>query len=637
MVTNRSSSRVSACPSYTPLLASLTDFQAVQQTFPQILAERARAEPDAPAFCRWNGSDGVPVTWAQCAATVRDVALGLDAIGVDRGDRVAIMSPACVEWVMSALGILSIGAIPVGVYPTSSAREIQQTLGHSEATVVIVSSGSDAAKIAGVAADLTSLRVVVGLEGEPAGIPASITAMGWDALCESGRARHSDAPDLFDGLVAAGDIDQPAALFYTSGSTGTPKGVTHTHRTLQYAVLSFAMCYPQMGAKRHDLVGFLGLSHVAPALIGVFAPLMTRLVITYCSMEERRAALIGVRPTAVLWPPRMHEKLLSEALAEMKAASAWFRVGYRLAMKVGRGVVARRWKGEPVPWHLALLYRIALRRIFLPLRAKVGVDRLEVSWTASGAMTPEVTELWQVWGLDLRELFGTTETCGTVLAQWDQAFPPPGTVGKSLPDPRWMTRATEEGELLIAAPLLFRDYWGDPTATAEAMDGDWYRTGDLVDIHADGEVKLIGRLKDVVITSGGKTVSPQPIEVRLKASPLIEEAVVVGDGRKYLTVLIWPSADGQALGRDALTRGVHTWIAETNSELARPLQLKDFRVVSRALSQEGGELTAKGTIRRSPIVAAFASLIDEMYALEGHQEFARQAQLTDRGRRGRRA
>ena len=609
---------------YTPPLSSLDGFEAVARTFPQLLKDRAAAEPDETAFCHWQDGRALPTTWGEYISSVREVALGLDARGVLPGDRVAIMSPARTEWVIAALGVLSVGAVPVGVYPTSSAPEVRQTLQHSAASAIFIATDSDAAKVAEASVECPALRLVVGFDHEPGESPNSVPRLDWQGLREVGRIASEEDPARFDVIVEAGSIDQPAALFYTSGSTGAPKGVTHTHESLQYSVLAFGASYPEIGKVRHDLVGFLGLSHVAPALICVYTPILTRLVVTFCGMDQRQEALIGVKPTAVVWPPRLHEKLLEEALAALRASPPWFRFAYSVALRVGRKVVTKRRQGEPLPRYLQTLYGVALKKVFIPLRTRVGMDQIEVSWTASGAMTPEVMSLWHVWGLDLRELYGTTETCGSVLAQWDRTFPAPGTVGKSMPDPRWVIRTTDEGELMVSAPLLFHGYWGNPEATAEAMDGPWYHTGDLVEIDAAGEVKLIGRLKDIVITSGGKTVSPQPIEVRLKAHPIIDEAVVVGDGRKYLTALIWPSDRGKTLAPEALIKDIGSWIDEVNSELARPTQIKQFRIPPRALSIGEGELTLKGTIRRAGILKSFAALVDEMYADSGRDDLTGQ-------------
>lgn len=263
------------------------------------------------------------------------------------------------------------------------------------------------------------------------------------------------------------------------------------------------------------------------------------------------------------------------------------------------------------------------------------MDRVTVSWTASGSMTPEVAALWQMWGVDLRELYGTTETCGSVLAQWDRAFPEPGTIGKCIPDPRWSLRVSEGGELKVSGPCLFTSYWRNPEATASVMEDGWYSTGDLVEVNSAGEVKIIGRMKDVIKTSGGKAVSPQPIELRLKTSPLIDEAIVVGEGRKYLTVLLCVSGDARAITAPEREAALTAWIDEVNSELARPLQLKKFRVLPRALSADDGELTAKATVRRAGVLASFSDLIDDMYDANEHLEIARQVRLpkTTTGRR----
>jgi long-chain acyl-CoA synthetase len=615
-----------------PVLSSVADsgvanFEAVERTFAQMVQDRAEVEPEEVAFCQWDGTRAIPTTWAQYALGMREVALGLTALGVARRDRVAIMAPGRGEWVITALGILSAGAIPVGVYPTSSAAEVKQLVGHSEAVAIVVGDEADVAKIAAVAPELPALRAIISFDGAPSGLPEKVVSKTWADLRAAGRALDAANPALFDELLDGGDIDQTAALFYTSGSTGAPKGVIHTHRTLQYSILGSAVLNPELMKTRRDSVSFLGLSHVSPALSGVFSPIMTRAVVTFCRLDQSTEALRGVRPTGIVWPPRLHEKLLSGALAAVKASPTAFQEAYEDAMQVAREVAAARRRGDAVPAALQARYDQAQEKVFLPLRAKLGVDRVGIAWTASGAMTPEVHALWQMWGVDMRELYGTTETCGWVLAQWDRSFPPPGTVGKAMPDPRFGIKISSEGELLVKGPLLFRGYWNNPEATAEVMDGEWYRTGDLVEIDASGEVKLIGRAKDIIITSGGKTISPQPLEVRLKDSPLIEEAVVVGDGRKYLTVLIWPTEKGSRLDKDVLQEGLRAWIEDLNTGLARPLQLKDYRIAPRALSAGAGELTAKGTIRRAAVLTSFSALVDEMYNAAEHNEFAGQARL----------
>ncbi|WP_238586481.1 AMP-dependent synthetase/ligase [Rhodococcus rhodochrous] len=595
-----------------------------------MLLDRAEHEPDTTAFCTWGDGTARAISWREYMQEVQEVTLGLHDLGVVPGDRVAIMSSARREWVVAALAILSIGGVPVGVYPTSSVPEVNHVLEDSGATAVFVEGTADATKIAGVAA---KLRAIIGFDTEQTEFPASVKAVQWASLRTLGRDRSLTQSKLFTDLVDAGDIDQIAALFYTSGSTGSPKGVVHTHRTLQYSVLAFAMSYPEIGRYRHDLVGFLGLSHVAPALVGVFAPIMTRLVVTFCTMDQRVEALVGVRPTAVVWPPRMHEKLASEVLQGVSESGKFFKYKYAAAMEVARWVNVLRWRRRTVPIYLDALYRLCLSQVFIPMREKVGMDRINVSWTASGSMTPDVAALWQMWGVDLRELFGTTETCGSVLAQWDRAFPAPGGIGKSMPDPRWSLRVTNDGELQVRSPSLFSGYWRNPEATASAMNDGWYGTGDLVELDSDGEVKIIGRLKDVLKTSGGKAVSPQPIEIRLKTSPLIDEAIVVGEGRKYLTVLLCVSDEARSMNTNERDAALGEWIDEVNSELARPLQLKNFRVLPRPLSVDAGELTAKATIRRANVLAAFTDLVDDMYDVGEQVEIARQARLARSDRR----
>ncbi|AQA04656.1 AMP-binding protein [Mycobacterium sp. MS1601] len=618
-----------------PVLSTLAGFEAVDRTFPQMLCERARFEPETVAFQSWSAGVVRQTTWGDYLNEVREVALGLHRRGIAAGDRVAILSGTRREWVIAAQAILSVGAIPVGVHQTSSLSEVRHVLENSKATAMIVETTDDAEKLAALAPELAHLRVAIGLDVRPAALAGEGTVQTWEELRAGGREQAAAEPTLFDNMVNAGDIDQPAGLFYTSGSTGAPKGVTHTHRTLQYSVLGFAMSYPDLGRTRHDLVGFLGLSHVAPALIAIHVPIMTRLVITHCSIDERLDALIGVRPTAVLWPPRMHEKLAAEALQALSESGRTFQLSYRAAMGVARAVSVRRWQGRTLPWYLAAANALARKTVFTPLLAKVGMDRIRVTWTASGSMTPDVAALWHMWGLDLRELFGTTETCGSVLAQWDRSFPEPGTIGKCLPDPRWALRVSEQGELQLRTPSLFVGYWENPEASSAAMSDGWYCTGDLVELDPDGEVKILGRLKDVLKTSGGKMVNPQPIEVRLKASPLVDEAVVVGDGRKYLSVLLGLSSDAAQLSAGDRDAALTAWLDEVNAEFSRPYQLKKYRVLPRELSVTAGELTAKGTIRRAAILEAFRELIDEMYDAGELEAIAREARYAAKPNRRR--
>ncbi|WP_243636700.1 AMP-binding protein [Rhodococcus sp. Eu-32] len=616
-----------------PVLRNVTDFEAVDRTFAQMLCTRAEREPDGVAFRSWTNGAVRSTSWKEYLDAVTDAALGLHRLGIVHGDRVAIMSSTRGEWVVAALAILAIGAVPVGVYPTSSAAEVSHALESTGAVAIFAESANDCAKIAAVATETPDVRSVIGFDDAPDGFASGVQVTEWVELLYSGRSSSMAEPTLFSQLVAAGHVDDLAALFFTSGSTGAPKAVKHTHRTLQYSVLGFAASYPDIGSTRHDMVGFLGLSHVAPALLGVFAPIMTKLVMTYCTMDQRLEVLRAVRPNTVLWPPRMHEKLASETLDALSESGRLFRLRHAAAMKVARRVSALRWADRPIPRYLDTLNDAAVKYAFMPLRAKVGMDRITVSWTASGTMTPDVAALWHMWGLDLRELFGTTETCGSVIAQWDRAFPTPGTIGKALPDPRWAVRVSEEGELELRSPCLFDGYWNNQDATESAFEDGWYRTGDLVDIDAHGEVRLIGRLKDVLKTSGGKSVSPQPIEVRLKASSLIEEAIVVGEGRKYLTVLLSVSDEAQLMAPRERDAALTNWIDEVNTELSRPLQLKKFKILPRALSAAAGELTAKATIRRAAILESFAELIDELYDGDEQNEIARQARYAPTGRK----
>ncbi|WP_028936333.1 AMP-dependent synthetase/ligase [Pseudonocardia spinosispora] len=588
-------------------VVDLTDFEPAR-TLPGLLLDRARTEPDAVALRHWN--DGVldAITWRTYRDRVGEVALGLVAHGVRHGDRVAVMGSARPEWVVAALAVQSVGGVVIGVYPTNSPAEIEQLLAHSGAVAFVGETTAELDKVARVAARTPALRLVVGIDDPPPELPGAVTGMTWEQLRSAGASADGLA-ELVDGVA----LDDPAVLFYTSGSTGVPKGVMHTHRTLQHSIQTVAGLYPEMGSREHDVVGFLPLAHVAPAVLLIFTPVLTRLVVTYCRIEEYEEVLRAVRPTALLWPPRFYEKVAGELIARTEAWPGLRRQAYRAAMWVGRRMAERRWSGRPGPV-LRAAYAVALRGVFLPLRAQVGMDRLRVAFTASAAMPANVVALWQIWGLDLRESYGLTETAGCPVAQFDQPFPRPGCIGREFADPRFQVEVARDGEMLIRAPLLFREYWHSPEETHAVLRDGWFHTGDLIERTAHGEIRLIGRKKDVIITSGGKTVNPQPIETRLRESPLIGEAIVVGDGRKYLTVLVEPSTVAAALATDVAAHRLRGELERVNADLARAQQLKDYRVLPRLLEAGRGERTANGKVARNVVVRSFAGLIDEMYS-----------------------
>ncbi|MGS2591063.1 AMP-dependent synthetase/ligase [Streptomyces hebeiensis] len=589
----------------------LTSFQPTR-TLPGLLLDRASREPDTVALRYWRDGAAQAVTWRSYAVQVRDLALGLAAQGVKHGDRVAVLSSARPEWVFAALAVQSVGGIVIGVYPTNSPAEIEQLLVHSEAVAFVGETTTDLTTLAGIAARTPKLRLVVGIDDAPPALPRTIKGTGWETLREEG-ARYPDGPARLSELVSAGSLDDAAVLFYTSGSTGAPKGVTHSHRTLQHSMQTVIGLYPQLISHDHDVVGFLPLAHVAPAVVSVFTPLLSRLVVTYCGIPDYEDVLRAVRPTVALWPPRFYEKIAGELIARPASWPRLRRYAYDAAMRVGRKVAELRWSRHRPSLLLRIAYAAAFRGVFLPLRATVGMDRVRIAYTASAAMPESVLAIWQIWGLDLRECYGLTETAGTPIAHFSQPFPRPGCIGKEFPDPRFQVKVADDGEMLLRAPLLFDGYWRNAAETEAVFQDDWFCTGDLMERTPQGDIRLIGRKKDVIITRGGKTINPQPIETRLRESSLINEAIVVGDARKYLTVLFEPSTTVDAQSAEALAERLRAEVDRVNADLARVEQLKDFRILPRPLRVEHGERTANGKMKRNAVVRSFATLIDEMY------------------------
>lgn len=330
----------------------------------------------------------------------------------------------------------------------------------------------------------------------------------------------------------------------------------------------------------------------------------------------------------MLQPPRFYEKAASEVITRARSGHARRRLAYAAAMHVGRAVVRRRWAGRRVPPWLSIAAAVARALVFRPLLRTVGYHEVRHGYTGSALVPPELATLWQAWGVDLRIIYGLTESGGHVTAQ-DRPFPRPVDIGECLARPDWQADVAGDGELLVRTPSLFREYWGKPEATAETLAGGWLHTGDVVERDPSGTIRIVDRKGDLIITSSGKTLSPQHIEKELKASPYVAEAVVVAEGRNYLTALLelaeptvaeWAHRRGLAAATytelaaaPEVTALLEEEVARANEQLSRIEQVKKFRLLPTRLEEEPGLLTPTRKVKRRLIEKRFAELIESMY------------------------
>lgn len=600
-----------------------------ETTLPRLLLERARQTPRRVALRAKRRGIYQEVTWAGYLQHVTHFALGLRACGLEPGDRVAIMGDPCPEWVYADLATQSVGGVPFGIYPTNAPAEVAQLMQDSEATIFIAEHQEHLDKVLAVVDRLPRLRRIIVIDTRALFMhdyPLVTTFAEAERLGAEIAARE---PDLLPQLAANVTPDDLATLVYTSGTTGVPKGVMHSQRTLIAGAHSFVLAYPAIARHAHRTVAHLPLAHVVERTMTSVLPLIAPVVPHFGEDVENVAeTLWEVAPTLCLSVPRYWEKLASQLVIGVRASSWIKRVAYRGAMAVGRRTVESRWQRQREPLWLRGAYLAARWLVFRPLLDKLGLTRLQVALTGAAAIPPGVKTLWQIWGVDLREVYGQTEAAAVITAS-QRPFAPAGQVGTSVPHPAWQVKLGPDGEVLYRSPSVFIGYWRSPEATAAILEDGWLRTGDMGAWDETGELRLVDRKKDLMVTSGGKTMSPLQIENALKGSSYITEAVVFGEARKYVTALIeldldavleWARLHGiPYTSYTALTqhpeiqRLIAAEVAAANAQLARVEQVKQFRIIPKELDPEAGETTPTRKVKRGQMYEMFRDLIESMY------------------------
>lgn len=575
------------------------------------------------------------VSWTELLGRVVRIGLGLYALGVRSGDRVAIIGDPLPDWLLADFAAQCLGAISFGLYPTSSRDEAEFVLRHGGACVLVAEDQEHVDKVLPLLGRLPLLRKIVVIDASNMFGYSHPALMSLAELIALGAANDED-----DFIRLCNEVrpDDPATIVYTSGTSAHPKGAVYTHRALVAQGHQF-FAFPELSNRAGvRSVVHLPLNHLYERMNTPLGMLVKGIVPHFGDEVERfLETLFEVAPQHHASVPRYWSKLASRVIVGIENSSTAKRVGYRAAMRVGQAYRRRRWQGRRAIL-LGGLYALARLTVFDRMLKKLGLHRVRIALSAGAPLPAEVQALWQVWGVNLKNLYGQTEA-GVVTAQFE-SFPRPGSVGRPYPDAEISLGVDDE--IIARSPGCFAGYWGEETASADVLRPDGIHTGDVGMLDERGDLRIVDRKKDIVITAGGKNVSPSRIETLLKSSPYISEASVIGEGRKYLTALIeldvgtvseWARANDvlytsyQSL---ATNRSVSQLIGQEvdrgNGQLGRVEQVKAFRILDRELDPEveGEAVTPTRKIKRALLQKHFGHLINEMYGDEEEQRIGRQ-------------
>jgi long-chain acyl-CoA synthetase len=555
-------------------------------------------------------------------ADVECLALGLRELGVGRGDRVAILSESRYEWAVADLAILGLGASSVPLYPTLTGPQCQAILADAGASVAVVSNVAQLDKMHAIAAALPGLRAIVPREPSPPNGPID---RDWHEVVRRGAERRAAAPGAFREAAAAVGPGDVATLIYTSGTTGEPKGAVLTHGNIASNVAS---CLSVIDLAPTDVqLSFLPLCHIFERMAGLYAMLAGGVTIAYAeSIDTVARDAQVVRPTVLTGVPRFYEKVHDRVMENAIAQPPLRRAIFFACMNAGRRAAHLRFRRRPVPWTTALLARVGDRLVFSKIRERIG-GRLRFAISGGAALSPRLMEFFFAVGIPILEGYGLTETSPVVCLN-PRGREKPGSVGPPIPGVE--VRIGDQDEILTRGPHVMQGYHDNPAATAACIRDGWFHTGDVGFLDADGYLYITDRLKDILVTAGGKNVAPQPIEERLKARKWVAEAVLIGDHRPYVVALLVPAfavleAEARARGWTFMQRGellarpevraiYQAEVDRVNADLAPFEQLKTFALLDRELSQDAGELTPTLKVKRRVILQKFGDVIESLYA-----------------------
>ncbi len=565
------------------------------------------------------------ISWNDYYHQAGYVGSALMDMGLEPGDCVSIIGDNCPEWVIIDMGVQCAGGTAVGVYSTNAWPQVEHVIGNSDSKFFFVENEEQLDKWLQFRDNVPHLKKVIVWDLEGLRHFEDPMVMTYEEIIEMGCKISEKAPERLETRMAQVKPEDLSMLIYTSGTTGPPKGAMLTHRNLMWMGQAITTENPMND--QDEVLSFLPLCHVFEQLFSVLGHITHGYTVNFIeNLDTVTDDMIEVSPTVGYAVPRIWEKYLSAVYIRMSDATWFKKMVFGIALKIGKKRASLMMDFKPVPGVLTLLYNLAHFTVFRKLKERLGFDRMRMAYSGAAPISPDVLHFFQSIGVNLVEGYGQTEGTGvTCVARVGKVkF---GTVGPPITGTQ--IKIAEDGEILVKSPSVFKGYYKNPESTAETIRDGWLYSGDVGEIDEDGYLKITDRKKDIIVTAGGKNITPQYIENKLKVSPYINDAVVIGDKRKFISALVMIDEDNvvkfaqdnkvqfstykDLTQSSEINKMIQKEVSGVNDTLARVEQIKKFTILPKKLYEEDGEVTPTMKVKRSYVNEAFGDLIEAMY------------------------
>lgn len=599
-----------------------------EETLLTYFQRRVKNDPHRVALRKKEYGIWHDITWGEYGEKVRQVAMGLISLGLKKGECVSLISENRPEWVFSDFGIMSAGGVTAGIYTTNAAEQCGYIVNHSDSRFYIAENEEQFDKALKFRKSTPLLETIIVIDMEGLKRFKDPMLMSFEELLRLGKEYDAKHPGLFEQRVGEVKAFDLAILVYTSGTTGPPKGAMLTHHNLLW--MSEAMVAPNPVYDTDESLSFLPLCHIFEQLFTVMINIRHGTIVNF--IENTDTVMDNMRevsPTVTYGVPRIWEKYASGIMIRMSDATWFKRFVFKACMGIGMKYAGLKLNDQPIPPILKIAYGLAHFAVFRKLKERLGFDRVRVGYSGAAPISPDVLKFFNAIGLPLIEGYGQTEGTGVTTVSRKENIRI-GKVGQPLPGVE--VKIAPDGEILVKGPGVFKGYFKNPEATAETLKDGWLYSGDVGELDEDGYLKITDRKKDLIITAGGKNIAPQNIENQLKFSSYINDAVVIGDRRKYLTALI--AIDEENVAKYAqdhkiqfgtyasLTQApeirqlIQKELDKVNKTLSSVESIKKFTILPKKLYEEDGEVTPTMKVKRKFVNEAFKDIIEKMYRSE---------------------